>query len=103
MSHGEVKAVRIAIGIGGDADYAMLEKIIGHSEIAPLRANNAETLTQYIVGPLQQRYKRHRLLIFSPIFSEPFQMRLDLRPFFPIFLYPHHLLIKVAHLQMSGK
>ncbi len=42
------KAVRIAIGIGGDADYAMLQKFIGHSEIAPLRANNAETLTQYI-------------------------------------------------------
>src|SRR5271157_2262040 len=42
------KAVRIAIGIGDDADYAMLQKFIGHSEIAPLRANNAETLTQYI-------------------------------------------------------
>jgi uncharacterized protein YegL len=42
------KAVRIAIGIGGDVDYGMLQKFIGNSEIAPLRANNAETLTQYI-------------------------------------------------------
>jgi uncharacterized protein YegL len=42
------KAVRIAIGIGDDADYAMLQKFIGHSEIAPLCAKNADTLTQYI-------------------------------------------------------
>jgi uncharacterized protein YegL len=42
------KAVRIAIGIGGDADYAMLQKFIGNPEIPPLRANNADTLTQYI-------------------------------------------------------
>lgn len=42
------KAVRLSIAIGSDADLEVLEKFIGHSEIAPLQANNAETLTNYI-------------------------------------------------------
>ena len=42
------KAVRIAIGIGADADYGMLQRFIGNAEIKPLQANNAEDLVQYI-------------------------------------------------------
>jgi len=42
------KAVRIAIAIGKDADSAVLQKFIGHSEIKPLQANNPEALVNYI-------------------------------------------------------
>ncbi len=42
------KAVRIAIAIGDDADLDVLQKFIGHPELKPLRANNAETLVNYI-------------------------------------------------------
>ena len=42
------KAVRIAIGIGPDADYNMLKRFIGNEELAPLQANNAQDLTNYI-------------------------------------------------------
>jgi len=42
------KAVRIAIGIGGDCDFDVLEEFIGNSEIKPLQANNPEALTRYI-------------------------------------------------------
>ena len=42
------KAVRLAIAIGEDADYAVLQKFIGHSEIKPLEANSPEALVRYI-------------------------------------------------------
>jgi uncharacterized protein YegL len=42
------RAVRIAIAIGKDADHDILRKFIGNPEIAPLQANNAETLVKYI-------------------------------------------------------
>lgn len=42
------KAVRLAIAIGEDADMAVLQKFIGHAELQPLRANNAEDLVKYI-------------------------------------------------------
>jgi len=42
------KAVRIAIAIGRDAKEEVLQEFIGNSEIKPLRANNPESLTQYI-------------------------------------------------------
>lgn len=42
------KAVRVAIAIGQDADVETLQKFIGHSELRPLQANNAEALVQYI-------------------------------------------------------
>jgi len=42
------KAVRIAIGIGQDCDFDVLEEFIGNSEIKPLQANNPETLARYI-------------------------------------------------------
>ncbi|MCP4347690.1 MAG: VWA domain-containing protein [Desulfobacterales bacterium] len=42
------KAVRIAIAIGEDADHQVLQKFIGHSELKPLQANNAEQLVNYI-------------------------------------------------------
>lgn len=42
------KAVRIAIAIGSDADYDVLQKFIGHVEIKPLQANNPESLVNYI-------------------------------------------------------
>jgi uncharacterized protein YegL len=42
------KSVRIAIAIGGDADLEVLQKFIGHNEIKPLQANNADALTNYI-------------------------------------------------------
>jgi len=42
------KAVRIAISIGKDADYDVLQKFIGHNEIKPLQANNPESLVNYI-------------------------------------------------------
>lgn len=42
------KAVRIAIAIGQDADHQCLQEFIGHPEIKPLQANNAERLTQLI-------------------------------------------------------
>lgn len=43
-----MKAIRVAIGIGEDADYEVLQKFIGHPEITPLKANNPETLVRYI-------------------------------------------------------
>lgn len=42
------KAVRIAISIGQDADTEVLQKFIGHSELKPLQANNAEQLAAQI-------------------------------------------------------
>lgn len=42
------KAVRIAIAIGEDADQAILQDFIGHNELQPLQANNAEQLVNYI-------------------------------------------------------
>lgn len=42
------KAVRIALAIGEDADFDVLQKFIGHPEIKPLKANNPEALVKYI-------------------------------------------------------
>lgn len=42
------RAVRIAIGIGDDADLDVLRRFIDHKEIEPLTANNAGDLTQFI-------------------------------------------------------
>jgi uncharacterized protein YegL len=42
------KAVRLAIAIGEDADTNVLQRFIGHAELQPLRANNAEDLVKYI-------------------------------------------------------
>lgn len=42
------KAVRMAIAIGGDADIDVLQSFIGHPEIRPLQANNADQLVRYI-------------------------------------------------------
>lgn len=42
------KAVRIAIAIGEDADLAVLRRFIGHAEIEPLLAHNAQELVDYI-------------------------------------------------------
>ena len=42
------KAVRIAIAIGDDADKDTLQRFIGHPELEPLRANNAEALVKYV-------------------------------------------------------
>ncbi len=41
------KAVRLAIAIG-DADNNVLQRFIGHAEIQPLQADNAEDLVNYI-------------------------------------------------------
>jgi uncharacterized protein YegL len=42
------KAVRLAIAIGEDARKDVLQKFIGHAELQPLQANNAEQLVKYI-------------------------------------------------------
>lgn len=42
------KAVKIAIGIGDDADYDVLKKFMGNNEVEPLKANNSEDLVNYI-------------------------------------------------------
>jgi uncharacterized protein YegL len=42
------KSVRIAIAIGRDADNEVLQKFIGHSELKPLQADNADALVKYI-------------------------------------------------------
>jgi uncharacterized protein YegL len=42
------KAVRIAIGIGTDVNYSVLDRFIGNPEIKALHANNAEQLVNYI-------------------------------------------------------
>jgi uncharacterized protein YegL len=42
------KSVRVAIGIGDDADLEVLERFIGNPEIPPLRANNPDALIRYI-------------------------------------------------------
>lgn len=42
------KASRMAIGIGQDADMAALHHFIGHDEVQPLRAANAEELRHYL-------------------------------------------------------
>jgi uncharacterized protein YegL len=43
-----IKAVRIAIAIGEDADNEILQKFIGHAELKPMQANNPEALVKYI-------------------------------------------------------
>lgn len=43
-----VKAVRIGIAIGRDADLDVLQQFIGHSELRPLEAKNAATLVKQI-------------------------------------------------------
>src|SRR5438874_1410085 len=43
-----IKAVRIAIAIGEDADLSVLEAFVGNRELKPLQAHNAEVLVQYI-------------------------------------------------------
>ena len=43
-----LKAVRIAIAIGEDADTEVLQKFIGNPELKPLQANNPEALVKYI-------------------------------------------------------
>jgi uncharacterized protein YegL len=42
------KAVRIAVAIGEDADYDVLQKFIGDVEFKPLQANNPEALVRTI-------------------------------------------------------
>lgn len=42
------KAVRLAIAIGGDAEKSVLQRFIGHPELEPLQANNAESLVRFI-------------------------------------------------------
>jgi uncharacterized protein YegL len=42
------KAVRIAIGLGDDPDYDVLNRFIAHPEFTALRADNAPTLVKYI-------------------------------------------------------
>jgi uncharacterized protein YegL len=42
------KAVRLAIAIGEDANKEVLQRFIGHPELEPLQANNAEDLVKYI-------------------------------------------------------
>lgn len=42
------KAVRVAIAIGSDADLDVLQKFIGHNELKPLEAKNAEALVKQI-------------------------------------------------------
>lgn len=42
------KAVRVAIGIGRDADTDVLAQFIDHPEIKPLQANNSQDLVRYI-------------------------------------------------------
>ena len=43
-----LKAVRIAIAIGDDADMGVLQKFIGSPEFKPLLARNADALVRYI-------------------------------------------------------
>jgi len=42
------KAVRLAIAIGEDAQLDVLQKFIGHPELQPLQASNADQLVKYI-------------------------------------------------------
>jgi uncharacterized protein YegL len=42
------KSVRIAVAIGADADYDVLQKFIDHPELKPLQANNPEALVRHI-------------------------------------------------------
>lgn len=42
------KAVRLAIAIGEDADYEILQRFIGHPELKPLQANSPESLVRHI-------------------------------------------------------
>lgn len=43
-----MKAVRMAIAIGEDADHEALQRFIGHPELRPLQANNPEALVKHI-------------------------------------------------------
>jgi len=42
------RAVRLAIAIGGDADFDVLQRFIADPAISPLRAHNPEQLVRYI-------------------------------------------------------
>ena len=42
------KAVRVAVAVGNDADLTVLQRFIGHPELEPLQANNAESLVRFI-------------------------------------------------------
>jgi uncharacterized protein YegL len=43
-----IKAVRVAIAIGADADYEVLQQFIGNTGLIPLQANNPEALVSHI-------------------------------------------------------
>jgi len=43
------KAVRMAIAIGSDVDYEVLQRYIGRPDLIPLQANNAEDLVSCIM------------------------------------------------------
>jgi uncharacterized protein YegL len=47
-SEGAQAATRLGIAIGTDADLEVLERIIAHPELKPLRANNAADLVHHI-------------------------------------------------------
>jgi uncharacterized protein YegL len=42
------KAVRLAVGIGGDTDYEVLRRFIGNPQLAPMQARNADELVRLI-------------------------------------------------------
>ena len=42
------KAVRIAVAVGDEVDHSVLQRFMGHPELKPLQAHNAESLVQYI-------------------------------------------------------
>lgn len=44
-----IKAVRIAMGIGKDADYGVLKRFMNNPEIEPLRADTPEQLIKYFI------------------------------------------------------
>jgi uncharacterized protein YegL len=76
------KAVRIAIAIGEDADYDILQKFIAHPELKPLQANSPEALVRHIrwvstavlqsaSSPASQPREATRLVLNVPIPSPP--------------------------------
>jgi len=72
------KAIRIAIGIGKDADLAVLQQFIGNDELRPLKANSPEALINYV------RWASTAVLSHASMPATPEKRPTDGRPLPPI-------------------
>jgi len=73
-------SIRLAIGIGSDADAEILQRFIAHPTMKPLRANNASDLVQHIKWATTAPVKAASSPTNSPDPLAPLARQADLTP-----------------------